>query len=271
MTSNTTARTNRAEFIAVAHRLADVAGTATLPRFRTPLDIDNKADIGFDPVTEADRLAERAMRNVLNDERPDDGITGEEFPDKPSRSGLTWVLDPVDGTRAFIAGIPVWGTLIALNDAGAPFLGMIDQPFLGERYWGLGGEARMRLAQGEQPIRARKCGSLNAAILSTTTPEMFAAEGERNAYWRLAQACRFVRFGCDCYAYAMLARGLIDLVVEASLQPYDIQAPIALVEAAGGVVTDWRGGPAQNGGQCIAAGDPSVHEQAVELLRPGAA
>ncbi|MFP4004881.1 MAG: histidinol-phosphatase, partial [Alphaproteobacteria bacterium] len=258
------------EFTVLAHRLADAAGRAVLPHFREPLDILNKAGTGFDPVTEADRAAERAMREILENVRPGDGILGEEYGGKPSRSGLTWVLDPVDGTRAFIAGIPVWGTLIALNDGGTPVLGMIDQPFLGERYWGCGGEARARAAGEEQLICVRKCGALDAAILSTTTPEMFKRGTELDAYWRLARTCRFIRFGGDCYAYAMLARGLIDLVVEAALQPYDIQAPMALVEAAGGIVTDWRGGPAGNGGRCIAAADRAVHEQALELLRPGA-
>jgi histidinol phosphatase-like enzyme (inositol monophosphatase family) len=270
MHENSTGRIAGREAAGLAHRLADAAGRVILPRFRTPLEIVNKANTAFDPVTEADRAAERAMRDILAAERPEDGILGEEYEAKSSRNGLTWVLDPVDGTRAFIAGIPVWGTLIALNDDGRPILGMIDQPYLRERYWGYGGEARALSPDGEKSIRTRKCASLGAAILSTTTPEMFKPGAERDAFEQVAAACRFIRFGCDCYAYAMLAAGLIDLVVESALQPYDIQAPMALVEAAGGVVTDWRGGPAQNGGQCIAAGDPAVHEQALELLQAGA-
>lgn len=242
----------------------------TIPFFRSSLEIVNKAGSGFDPVTEADRGAERAMRAILEQERPDDGVIGEEFGPRPSRNGLNWVLDPVDGTRAFIAGIPVWGTLIALNEGGKPRFGMIDQPWLRERYWGLDGAARAATAAGERTIRTRQCEELSAAILSATTPEMFRTEPERRAFWQVAAAGRFVRFGCDCYAYAMLACGYIDLVVESDLQPYDIQAPLALIEAAGGIVTDWRGGPAWAGGQCIAAGDRRVHAQALELLRPAA-
>jgi myo-inositol-1(or 4)-monophosphatase len=270
MTYRSSRRLSGADIVSLSHRLADAADKATLPRFRTPLEIDNKAGTGFDPVTEADRAAERAMRAILEDVRPDDGIAGEEFTTKPSGNGLTWVLDPIDGTRAFIAGIPVWGTLIALNDGGRPLFGMIAQPALGERYWGLDGEARLADAGGERTIRARQCGTLGAALLSATTPEMFKTPPEQAAFWRVAAASCFVRFGADCYAYAMLARGLVDLVIEADLKPYDIQAPIALIEAAGGVVTDWSGGPAWAGGRCIAAGDRRVHARALELLQGAA-
>lgn len=271
MKRNSPEQRSESDDAVLAHRLADAAGSAILPHFRTALDISNKAGSGFDPVTDADRAAERVMREILAEARPDDGIIGEEYEDTPSRNGRNWVLDPVDGTRAFIAGIPVWGTLIALNNGGTPHLGMIDQPYLRERYWGTQGKARAAARGGERVIHTRTCRDLSTAILSTTTPEMFEEGAERAAFERVAASCQFIRFGCDCYAYAMLASGFIDLVIESSLAPYDIQAPIGLVEAAGGIVTDWRGGPAHRGGQCIAAGDRTVHEQALELLRPGAA
>lgn len=264
-----TTRSVSDETVALGHRLADAAGAVILPLFRSGHDVENKAAQGFDPVTEADRAAERAMRDLLQRHRPRDGVLGEEFERTPSENGLTWVLDPIDGTRAFISGLPLWGTLIALNAHGRPVLGIVDQPYLGERYWGCNGTAWLRDRQVERIIRTRTCERLAAAVLSTTTPELFNA-AERTAFDAVAARARLVRYGCDCYAYAMVAAGLIDVVIESDLKPYDIQGPAALVEAAGGVVTDWSGGPAHDGGQVIAAGDARVHEQALELLRQAA-
>ena len=261
----------RRELAAVAHALADAAAAQTLPRFRRrDLDVDDKGgsrfDAGrFDPVTEADRAAEAAMRAVLAERRPLDAVLGEEEAARPGTSGLTWVLDPIDGTRAFITGAPVWGTLIAVGDADGPAFGIIDQPYTGERFWGGFGAAALSRAGAETPLRTRARADLASATILTTHPEIGTAE-ERAAFKRLAARCRLVRHGLDCYGYAMVAAGHADLVVEAGLHPYDIQGPMAVVEAAGGVVTDWEGRPAWSGGRVVAAGDPDLHRAAIEAL-----
>ncbi len=256
----------RRELVEVAHALADAAAAETLPRFRRPLDVEDKGEGAFDPVTEADRAAEAAMRAVLAARRPRDAVLGEERGARAGTSGLTWVLDPIDGTRAFIAGVPVWGTLIAVGDADGPAFGIIDQPYTAERFWGGFGAAGLSRAGAEAPLRTRACAGLAQATLLTTHPEI-GGPAERAAFERLAARCRLVRFGLDCYGYAMVAAGHADLVVEAGLHPYDIQGPMAVVEAAGGVVTDWEGGPAQGGGRVVAAGDAGLHRAAIEALR----
>lgn len=256
----------------VAHLLADDARRVILPYFRTPsLLTDNKDDQGFDPVTEADRAAERAMRGILALHRPKDGILGEEFGTSTGTSGRQWVLDPIDGTRGFISGTPTWGVLIALNAGTAPVLGIIDQPYTGERFIGSDGVAQMTGPQGARPLATRKHGALSDAILFTTFPEIGTA-AEESAFRRVAEGCRLVRYGMDCYAYALLAAGQVDLVIEAGLSAYDVQAPIAVIQAAGGVVTDWSGGPAHDGGQILAAAHPALHAEALRALNllPGA-
>lgn len=254
------------ELEAVAHRLADAARVATLSHFRTPsLDIDNKADGGFDPVTVADRAAEQAMRQILGDCRPDDGIIGEEFGTKDGTSGLTWVLDPIDGTRAFMSGAPVWGVLIALNDADGPLLGIIDQPYIGERFIGHSGCGRLLRGASETPLGVRSTRDLAQATLLTTFPEIGAPE-ERAAFERVRDAVRLTRYGLDCYGYALLAAGQVDLVIEAGLAAYDIAAPIAVIEAAGGMATSWDGSPVHDGGRVIAAATPELHAAAMALL-----
>lgn len=251
----------------IAHALADAAREATLRHFRTPLEIESKrAD--FDPVTRADREAEAAMREVLARLRPDDGILGEEGEDVAGTSGLTWALDPIDGTRAYISGAPTWGVLIAVSDARGPRYGLIDQPFTGERFEGLDGAGATWTRGGDmRDLRVRKTTSLAQATILTTFPEI-GTKTEGEAFARLADRCRLVRYGLDCYAYALLAAGQVDLVVEAGLQPYDIAAPIALIRAAGGLVTDWSGGPAHGGGRALAAATPELHSAAMEMLRP---
>lgn len=248
--------------------LADAAREATLRHFRTPgLVADNKLDHGFDPVTLADREAEQAMRAELRQRRPDDAVLGEEFGRSPGTTGLTWVLDPVDGTRGFLSGTPTWGVLIAVGDDNGPQLGIIDQPFIGERFFGGFGAAWVEGPQGHRNLATRASPqSLEEAILFTTFPEVGSA-AERHAFESLAGRVRLTRYGLDCYAYALVAAGQIDLVVEAGLQPYDIQAPIAVIQAAGGVVTDWRGGPAHHGGRVLAAANPEIHAAALEVLR----
>ena len=253
------------ELLRVAHALADAAAVETLRLFRTDLRADNKHAAGFDPVTEADRAAERAMRDVLARLRPDDGIHGEEEGTSDGRSGLCWTLDPIDGTRAFLAGAPVWGTLIACGPAGgAPVIGIVDQPHIGERF--VGGPDGARLTgRFERRLRTRQVSGLSQAILFTTFPEV-GSPAEREGFAGVAARTLLTRYGMDCYAYALVAMGQADLVIEAGLQPYDIQAPLALVEAAGGIVTNWQGGPAHRGGRAIAAGCAAVHREALELL-----
>ncbi len=253
------------ELRAVADELADAARRIILPYFRTPLQADNKDPAAFDPVTIADREAEQAMRAILATRRPDDAILGEEFGTKPGTSGLTWVLDPIDGTRAFISGAASWGVLIGVDDGTGPRLGIIDQPFLGERFIGGFGQATLTDRTGTRPIRTRST-DLKSATLFSTFPEV-GTQAERAAFEAVASRVRLTRFGLDCYAYALLAMGQIDLVIEAGLNPYDVQGPIAVVQNAGGVVTDWQGGAAHNGGRILAAGSPALHEQALEILR----
>jgi histidinol phosphatase-like enzyme (inositol monophosphatase family) len=251
----------------LAHLLADAAGRVILPYFRQAgLSADNKQAGGFDPVTIADRAAEQAMRDLLAEHRPEDGILGEEFGHVTGNSGRTWVLDPIDGTRGFISGTPTWGVLIALSDASGPVLGIIDQPYTGERFIGAPGVARMTGPQGEQPLATRATGDLAGAILFSTFPEI-GTETERAGFQAVASHVRLTRYGMDCYAYALLAAGQIDLVIEAGLFAYDVQAPIAVIEAAGGVVTDWRGGSAHRGGRVLAAANRDLHGQALAMLR----
>ena len=246
--------------------MANAAGQEALRHFRAPnLTADNKDQQGFDPVTVADRNAERLMRGILARLRPQDAVLGEEFGHTSGTSGLTWVLDPIDGTRGFISGVPTWGVLISLRDENGPFFGLIDQPYIGERFVGGFGRASMTGPHGSVKLRTRATGSLEMATLFTTFPEVGSPQ-ERRAFEALSNRVRLTRYGMDCYAYALLALGQIDLVVEAELHPYDIQAPIAVVQAAGGVVTDWQGGAAHEGGRAIAAANSQIHAAALAVL-----
>ncbi len=251
----------------VAHRLADAARVAILPFFRrTDLEAENKEADAFDPVTAADRAAEQAMRAILSDLRPDDGIWGEEFGRQAGSSGREWVLDPIDGTRGFISGTPTWGVLIALSDEKGPSLGIIDQPYTGERFVGGVGLAEMTGPAGSQPLATRQTEQLDQAVLFTTFPEVGSA-ADRRGFETVASKARLTRYGMDCYAYALLAAGHVDLVIEAGLNAYDIQAPIAVIQAAGGVVTDWKGEAAHLGGRVLAAANADLHAQALDILR----
>jgi histidinol phosphatase-like enzyme (inositol monophosphatase family) len=260
--------------VQAAHALADAARPATLDHFRRGIGAEDKAagrpGARFDPVTEADRAAERAMRDALSRLRPRDGILGEEYGHQPGETGLTWVLDPIDGTRGFIAGTPTWGVLVAVADADGPLFGIIDQPHIGERFEGGLGRALLTGPGGVSVLRTAPARPLGEAILFTTFPEIGTAP-ERTAFDRVAAQARLVRYGMDCYAYALLAAGHVDLVIEAGLQPYDVAAPIAVVTAAGGVATDWEGGPAQGGGRLLAAANAEVHAAAMALLAGGQA
>lgn len=249
-----------------AHALADAARPIALKYFRTNnMSLDNKLEAGFDPVTRADKEIEQAMREILARERPDDGILGEEFPDVVSNSGWTWVLDPIDGTRGFISGTPTWGVLIAVNQGAEPTLGMIDQPYTGERFCGGDGSACLIRDGARVDIQTRQCKTLADAILFSTFPEVGTTD-EGAAFARVSQQCKLTRFGTDCYAYALLAAGQVDLVIEAGLNAYDIQGPMAVVQGAGGIVTNWQGSTAENGGQVIAAGNAEIHAAALEIL-----
>lgn len=259
-----------ASLLPTAHRMADAARAVILPMFRTALSADNKDAAGFDPVTEADRAAEQAMRAILAAERPQDAILGEEFGATEGESGLTWVLDPIDGTRAFISGTPTWGVLIAVTDAQGPVLGVMDQPYTGERWEAAPGVARFKGPHGGQALATKQTKRLADATLFTTFPEVGTpAEGE--AFDRVKAQAKLTRYGLDCYAYGLVALGQVDLVIEAGLNAYDICAHIALIEAAGGIVTDWEGGPVHHGGRAVAAANPTLHAQALALLQGGAA
>jgi myo-inositol-1(or 4)-monophosphatase len=260
----------RRELLDVADALADAARAATLAHFRAAgLAAENKLADAFDPVTAADRAAEEAMRAILAQRRPQDAVLGEEFADTEGTSGLTWVLDPIDGTRSFLAGTPTWGVLIGLRSADRALFGLIDQPFIGERFVGGFGIAEVAGPLGRRPLAARPPRPLSEAILFTTYPEV-GTPAEGRAFRRLAARARMTRYGIDCYAYALVAAGQIDLVVEAGLQAYDILAPIAVIEAAGGIVTDWRGGPALDGGRALAAANAEIHAAALEILADAA-
>ncbi len=251
----------------VAHLLADAARQVILPYFRTSsLTADNKEEDGFDPVTEADRAAERAMRALLQTHRPDDAILGEEYGTQPGSSGLTWVLDPIDGTRGFISGTPTWGVLIAVSDDTGPIYGIIDQPYIGERFEGRPAGATLTGPLGTQALHTRAPRAVSAATVLTTFPEV-GSDADRAGFHAVACKARLTRYGMDCYGYALLATGQVDLVIEAGLAPYDIQAPIAVVQAAGGVVTDWTGGPAHQGGRAVAAANADIHAQALAILQ----
>lgn len=255
-----------AEYQAFAKQLADAAALAIAPYFRASLEVENKGSRLFDPVTVADKAAERAMRELIRSHYPTHGILGEEEAATIGSSELTWVLDPIDGTRAFITGLPLWGTLIALNDGQRPVLGVMNQPFTGERYIG----TPLGAWRNGTPLKTRACAGLSSARLMCTTPDMFDTPERRGAFEAVAAQAQLLRFGGDCYAYCMLASGFVDVIVEASLQPYDVQALIPIIEGAGGVMTSWDGGPAQDGGAVVACGDPALHAQLIELLRHAA-
>lgn len=251
---------------AFMRRLAEVAAAETLPRFRRPGLVDNKLSAGFDPVTDADREAERAIRALITEHYPDHGILGEEFGLEREGSDHRWIIDPIDGTRAFISGLPLWGTLVGLTVDGKAVAGLMSQPFTGELFYADEDGAHFEGPGGARRLSARPTVNLAEATLCTTTPAQFHA-GKRAAYDRVEAAVRLARYGTDCYAYAMIASGQVDLVVESGLQSYDIVALIPIIERAGGIVTTWAGDCAEGGGDIVAAATPELHEQAVALLR----
>ncbi len=243
------------------------ASEAILPHFRpVSARIESKLREGYDPVTQADRAAEAAMRRLIDERFPDHGVFGEEFGFRKGNQ-FTWVLDPIDGTRAFVMGLLHWGVLIALFNGERPCIGVLHQPFLKETFAGDGARAFRICDDARQVLASRPCASMREALCASTSPDMFETEAHIDGFNRVRDRARDMRYGTDCYAYAMLASGHIDLIIEASLQAYDVQALIPIVEGAGGVLTTWEGGNASMGGAIVASGDPKLHEQVLKELQ----
>jgi myo-inositol-1(or 4)-monophosphatase len=254
------------DFAAFVDQLATASGEAILPFFRTSLGIEDKGSaVGFDPVTAADRAAEATMRALIKRSFPEHGIVGEEYGNEHAHAEYVWVLDPIDGTKSFISGMPIWGSLIGLMRNGAPVFGMMHQPFVRERFTGDGGAAHYRGPAGERALHVRPCANLADAMLFTTSPQLMNAD-DRTAFGRVEAAVKLSRYGGDCYPYCMLAAGHVDLVIEAGLKQHDIVALIPIIEGAGGIITSWEGESAAKGGRVVAAGDKRVHEAALKLL-----
>jgi inositol-phosphate phosphatase/L-galactose 1-phosphate phosphatase/histidinol-phosphatase len=250
-------------YLALAAELADIAGAAIRPYFRTALAVDDKADLS--PVTAADRAAELAMRQLIAARFPEHGIIGEEYGREREDAEFVWVLDPIDGTKSFISGVPLFGTLIALARRGRPILGIIDQPISRERW--IGAEGRATTHNG-RPVHCRQCPRIAAATVFATSPDMFPG-GDFDAFKRVARAAKLTRYGADCYAYGLVALGFVDVVIEASLKPYDFSAMLPIIEGAGGIATDWQGAPLglASDGRVLIAGDKRTHGEALDLLR----
>lgn len=258
------------ELARFAGRLADAARKETLPRFRASAEIFNKAQGEFDPVTAADREAERRLREMIREVYPGHGIIGEEFGAENVGAEWRWILDPVDGTRAFVCGIASWATLVALEKSASPVIGVIDQPFTDERW--IGAARQTTYSRGGARTQCRTSGAriLSEARVSTTDPRGagYFSDEEAAAFAAIAECARFVRFSLDAYAYGLLALGELDLVIEASLKHHDFAALIPVIEGAGGVVTDWRGAAPGDagGGRIVAAATPELHAAALERL-----
>jgi len=257
-----------AELDAFLIELNRAAAAAILPLFRAEHGMVDKGGArGFDPVTDADKGAERAIRALIAERYPDHGVIGEEYGEDRPDAEWVWVLDPVDGTRAFIAGLPLWCVLIGLRRHGKPVLGSIGQPYLGELFIGHAGGSRLMARGQSRPLQVRPCPRLSGALIATTDPAIFQGD-ERTAWTAVRKAARLARLGCDAYAYAMVAAGAIDLVLEAGLQAWDIDAAIPVIEGAGGLTTDWRGEPVgAHGGRIAIAGDRACLEEALVALR----
>lgn len=255
-----------AAHLALADTLADAARAVIRRYFRQPIAVDDKSDQS--PVTIADREAEAAMRRLIEERFPEHGIFGEEEGRTRTEAEYVWVLDPIDGTKSFISGIPLFGTLIALTHKGRPVLGVIDQAILGERW--IGARGRPTTLNGA-PVRTRPCSSLARATLFSTAPDLMFGGADAEGFARLRRAVKLTRMGADCYAYAQLASGFIDLVVESQLKPYDYCALVPVIEGAGGVITDWQGNALDldADGRVVAAGEARLAAAAREILTGG--
>ncbi|MGE3874490.1 MAG: inositol monophosphatase family protein [Parvibaculaceae bacterium] len=257
---------NWTELTRFALELASASAKEILPFFRRDIEVDVKAGVVWDPVTEGDRAGERIMRSMIEARYPDHGIHGEEYGLKPSRSGFTWVLDPVDGTRAFICGMPTWATLIGLDFEGKPMVGVMNQPFVGETFYG-SPEGAWSLHQGaSRKLATRAARPLGQATFTTTAPELYRSPAEKDVLKRLSAATRLTRYGGDAYFFCVLAAGQTDLALDAHMEPYDIAPLIPIIEGAGGIVTTWERGPAAKGGNVIAASAPELYEAAIAVI-----
>ena len=254
------------DFAAFVDRLAAVSGETIRPFFRTALGVENKSLSGsFDPVTAADRAAEAAMRALIKGTFPEHGIIGEEFGADRPEAEYVWVLDPIDGTKSFICGLPAWGTLIALTRRGEPIYGVMHQPFTREHFAGDGSAASYRGPAGDRALRARACARLEDAVLLTSSP-LLMNDADRRSFALIERTVRLSRYGGDCYAYCVLAAGHIDLVIETELKPHDVLPLIPIIEGAGGIITTWENGRPHAGGRIVAAGDRRTHAAAMALL-----
>src|SRR5262249_48287088 len=264
------ARPTRARLLAFADELADAAAAAIAPHFRRRIAVRNKASGGaFDPVTVADRAAERAIRAHIAAHFPDHGIVGEEFGALCAEARYCWVIDPIDGTRSFLTGSPLWGTLIGLTEGGRPLLGVMNQPLTAGRFWSDGHRLAWRGPHNDKRwLHTRPCGGLAAAVLATSDPDLFAGE-QAAAFREIKSRVRMTRYGGDCYGYCLLAAGFIDIIIECGLKPYDVVALIPIIESAGGLITAWNGGSAPGGGLILAAGGARVHLEAMAMLGGG--
>jgi myo-inositol-1(or 4)-monophosphatase len=268
MTATRMAPSRTAAYLEFAQRTALAAGEAILPHFRVALDVEDKGGVkGYDPVTVADHAAESVIRAEIARVYGDHGIRGEEHGWQKGSSNYTWVIDPIDGTRSFILGQMHWATLIALHDGTRVVVGVAHQPFVGETFAATaGGPAEWRRGNERRTLKTRGCRTVGDAVVACTDPKMFRTAGERAAFDRVADRARFTRWGGDCYAYCLLAMGLIDIVIESSLQAYDVQALIPIVEAAGGAMTTWAGAPCDEGGSVVACGDRALLPRVLDLL-----
>lgn len=241
------------------------AGGIAMQYFRSGVAVDSKSQRHFDPVTEADRGIESFLRGKIAARYPDHSIVGEEHGISQGNH-MQWFIDPIDGTRGFISGSPLWGSLIGVMENETCLFGVVHQPFLKETFYGSAAGAFMKTAAGTRPMATRETTEVDEAILYCTHPAMFGSRSDRAAFGRVEAASQFSRFGSDCYGYCLLAAGFADLVVEGGLKSYDIVPHIPIIEAAGGVVTDWEGGPAYQGGRVVAAATPELHEKTLKLL-----
>lgn len=258
-------------YLASAHEMADLSSREILPFFRREFAVLHKDGKGiFDPVTDADRKSEQAIRSYLGENWPNHSIIGEEYGQDIKDDDHCWIIDPIDGTRAFVLGSPLWGTLIGLNFQERPLIGMMNQPFTGERFWASPDGAFARWGGTEHTLSTRACHDLSEAVITTTCPDLFANDTDRVQFDELRSHCRMTRYGGDCYNYCLLAMGTVDLIVESGLAAYDIAPLIPLIEQSGGVITTWSGESAAKGGQIIAAGSQQLHENALEILSKAA-
>ncbi len=266
ISDDTPADTSTDTLLTFAIELAQAAGPIALPLFRSALSVDNKQAGGFDPVTQADRAAEQAMRDLIEERYPDHGIFGEEFDEKTGSSDFTWILDPIDGTRSFISGTPTWMTLVGLKQDGRMIAGAAGQPFTDEIFAGSRSGAYLLHAGRKTELHCTGETDLAKVLAGTTAPYLFEKHGHQDRLKRIENTVQHLRFDADAYFHCMVAAGQLGIAIDTGLQPYDIAALIPIVEAAGGIVTTWDGKDASGGGDILVAANQALHEQAMALL-----